>query len=98
MYFSSNRDGSFGGFDIYKSEGRLNIWSEPKNVKELNSPQDDLYLTFYNEKRGYFSSNREGQNFKIQNIVATIYSLLSTHLKKKLIHLPQKLALKTFCL
>ena len=54
MYFSSNRDGSFGGFDIYKSEGRLNIWSEPKNVKELNSPQDDLYLTFYNEKRGYF--------------------------------------------
>ena len=64
MYFSSNRDGSFGGFDIYKAEGRLNIWSEPKNVKELNSPQDDLYLTFYNIKRGYFSSNREGAKFQ----------------------------------
>ena len=64
MYFSSNRNGGLGGFDIYKAEGSLNIWREPKNVEELNTPQDDLYLTFYNEKRGYFSSNREGAKFQ----------------------------------
>jgi outer membrane protein OmpA-like peptidoglycan-associated protein len=64
MYFSSNRKNGFGGFDIYKSEGRLNLWREPENVKELNTKKDDLYLTFYDEKSGYFSSNRVGSKFQ----------------------------------
>lgn len=64
MYFSTNRKGTEGGFDIYKSKGALNLWDNPINVKELNSPQDDLYLTFYDKKSGYFSSNRKGAKYQ----------------------------------
>ena len=65
IYFSSNRKNGVGGFDIYKAEGSLNLWAEAKNIKELNTNQDDLYLTFYDENNGYFASNRKGS--KSQN-------------------------------
>jgi hypothetical protein len=58
LYFSSNRKNGLGGFDIYKSKGRLNLWEKPINVIQLNSKQDEMYLTFYNEIKGYFASNR----------------------------------------
>ena len=60
MYFSSNKSGGMGAFDIYKSSGKLNLWKQPVNVKELNTSQDELYITFYDENNGYFSSNRNG--------------------------------------
>ena len=59
LYFSSNRKNGLGGFDIYKSEGRLNLWGKPINIIQLNSKQDEMYLTFYNETKGYFASNRK---------------------------------------
>ena len=46
MYFSSNRKKSAGGFDIYKTDGRFNLWNKPQNVKELNTKKDEMYLTF----------------------------------------------------
>lgn len=58
LYFSSNKKGGYGGFDIYKSTGKLNLWETPKNVIELNSTSDEMYLTFYNLEKGYFASNR----------------------------------------
>ena len=58
LYFSSNRNNGLGGFDIYKSKGRLNLWEKPINALQFNSKQDEMYLTFYNETKGYFSSNR----------------------------------------
>ena len=58
LYFSSNKKGGRGGFDIYKSKGELNLWGPTKNVIELNSKHDEMYLTFYKEKEGYFASNR----------------------------------------
>ncbi len=64
MYFSSNKKGGSGGFDIYKAKGSLNLWGEAKNAKKLNSNQDELYLTFYDEYSGYFASNRDGANFE----------------------------------
>jgi len=96
MYFSSNRDGSFGGFDIYKSEGQLNIWGEPTNVKELNSPQDDLYLTFYNEKRGYFSSNREGAKFQNTEYCCNDIFSFEHPSKEKIDTLTSKISVENF--
>ena len=64
MYFSSNKIGGQGGFDFYAAKGLLNLWDTPINISELNSQQDDLYLTFYNKNTGYFSSNRKGAKFK----------------------------------
>ena len=63
IYFSSNRKNGIGGFDVYKAEGSLNRWKKPKNVEEINSNNDDLYLTFYDENGGYLSSNRHGSKF-----------------------------------
>ena len=64
MYFASNEKEGIGGFDIYSAEGSLNLWKEPKNVQELNTNQDDLYLTFYDENNGYLTSNRNGAKFE----------------------------------
>ena len=58
LYFSSNRVNGLGGFDIYKSKGKLNLLGKLTNITKLNSKKDEMYLTFYNEKKGYFSSNR----------------------------------------
>ena len=60
LYFSSNKKGGLGGFDIYKAEGKLNLWEEPINAVQFNSKQDEMYLNFYDETKGYFASNRKG--------------------------------------
>lgn len=63
IYFSSNKEEGEGGFDIYKSEGKLNLWKNVENVKELNTKQDEMYLNFYNSSSGYFASNRTGAQY-----------------------------------
>jgi hypothetical protein len=60
LYFSSNKKGGFGGFDIYKAEGKFNLWEKAINAIQFNSKQDEMYLTFYSETKGYFASNRKG--------------------------------------
>jgi hypothetical protein len=67
MYFSSNRENGAGGFDIYKAQGSLNLWLNPINIVDLNTNYDDLYVTFYDENNGYFSSNRKGAKFESTN-------------------------------
>ena len=65
LYFSSNRNEE-SGFDIYKNKGYSNLWEKTKNVNELNSKVDDLYLIFYNELSGHLSSNRPPSLFTNQ--------------------------------
>jgi outer membrane protein OmpA-like peptidoglycan-associated protein len=61
IYFSSNRKGGIGGFDIYmaKLDGSL---PKPINLgKPMNSKGDDFSFIIDNVKlKGYFSSNRRG--------------------------------------
>jgi tetratricopeptide (TPR) repeat protein len=60
LYFSSNRQLGFGGFDIYKSKGlpgKLNLVENAGT--DLNSPADDYYFAFLaKDSLGYFASNR----------------------------------------
>ena len=63
MYFSSNRENSMGGFDIYFSEGRFNLWKETDNFKELNTEKDEMYFSLFSDSIGYLSSNRKGAKF-----------------------------------
>ena len=60
IYFSSNRKGGKGGFDIYmaKIDGSI---PKPINLGEpMNSKGDDFSFIIDNAKlKGYFSSNRE---------------------------------------
>ena len=64
LYFSSNRKGGLGGFDVYKSSGKLNLWTKTSNVKHFNSKDDEMYLSFYSKDKGYFSSNRKGAKYE----------------------------------
>jgi hypothetical protein len=64
LYFSSNRNGGMGGFDIYYSTFENNTWSAPILLQEpINSPFDDFscYI-FPDETSGFFSSSREGKD------------------------------------
>lgn len=60
LYFSSNRQLGFGGFDIYKSKGAPGTFNLVENAgTEVNSPADDYYFTFHSkDSLGYFASNR----------------------------------------
>ena len=64
LYFSSNRKKGSGGFDIYKSKGKLNLWKFAENTIQFNTKEDEMYLTFFNENTGYFSSNRKGAKYE----------------------------------
>lgn len=61
LYFSSNKPGGQGGFDIYmtKLDGSI---EEPINLgKPMNSKADDFCFIINKEtQKGYFSSNRRG--------------------------------------
>ena len=61
LYFSSNKPGGEGGFDIYmtKLDGSI---EEPINLgKPMNSKGDDIsFIINRDTQRGYFSSNRRG--------------------------------------
>jgi hypothetical protein len=60
LYFSSNRKNGVGGFDIYTADGKLNLWDKPINAIQFNTKQDEMYLSFYTQTKGYFASNRKG--------------------------------------
>ncbi len=57
LYFVSNRKGGLGGKDIYYSVKKDNKWSEPVNIKILNTKYDEDGLFIHpNGKTLYFSS------------------------------------------
>ena len=59
LYFSSDRKDGMGGFDIYKVKGNLTLWETPTLLAEpFNTPFDEMYLNFFTENKGNFSSNR----------------------------------------
>lgn len=71
LYFSSDREGGLGGFDIYCAVGQRNTWQQAEPVCGcLNSEQNDLYFTIARHDSasgiptaGYLSSNRKDSYF-----------------------------------
>ena len=59
MVFASNRDGGFGGYDLYYSKFIDNEWSEPVNFGEsINSKFDEFRPISIDNNVMIFSSNR----------------------------------------
>lgn len=62
LYFSSNRDGGLGGYDLYMVKRLPNgAWGEPKNLgSPINTAKDELSPHLVDEGSSlYFSSNRD---------------------------------------
>lgn len=70
LYFSSRREGSMGGYDIFYTEkDRDGNWSDPVNIGyPINTPEDDVFFVVSgNARYAYFSSDREG-GYGLQDI------------------------------
>lgn len=61
LFFSSDRPGSIGGFDVFSAKWDRKGWKNVQNLgKGINSAMDDLYFTSgTDEYSAYFSSNRK---------------------------------------
>ncbi len=58
LYFSSDRDGGFGGRDIYRCEFLNGRWTEPLNLGDhVNTPYDEVFPYLQHGTTLYFSSN-----------------------------------------
>jgi hypothetical protein len=57
LYFSSNKPGGFGGFDIYISEFNEGAWSEPINLGPVVNSKGDEITPFFEGNSLYFASN-----------------------------------------
>jgi hypothetical protein len=57
LYFSSNRPGGYGGFDLYKTVFINGRWSTPVNLgPDVNTPGDEISPILRNQKL-YFASD-----------------------------------------
>lgn len=66
LYFSSNKDGGHGNFDVYCSNGQRDQYATPVNLgPTLNSPQNDNYFTVspLDPNTGFLASNRSESYF-----------------------------------
>ncbi len=64
LYFSSNRDGGFGGFDIFKATAVSGVWEGVEmQPAPVNSAGDDIGIIYDDAiKTGYVVSDRIGGN------------------------------------
>ena len=62
LYFSTMGRRTLGGFDIYKSKGFDNQWTEPEHIGlPFNSSANDVYYTLGDgERSAFMASNRRG--------------------------------------
>lgn len=62
LYFSSNNPNSTGGYDVFRSNLKNNLWQQPFNLgPPINTANDDIYYTVRADgKKGYYSSYKRG--------------------------------------
>ena len=75
IYFSSNRPGGFGGYDIYKCVLEYGVWSIPENLgSTVNTPYDERTPYLCNDRSTlYYSTNNPAISIGGLDIVKTFF-------------------------
>jgi tetratricopeptide (TPR) repeat protein len=61
LFFSSDWHQGFGGFDVFKTKQRGDVWEDVQNMGTcVNSTMDEYYFMMDNAGNGFFTSNRFG--------------------------------------
>ena len=61
LIFSSNREGGYGGMDLYKSEFLNGQWSAPANLgPHINTTKNEVFPYVHETGKLYFASNGHG--------------------------------------
>ena len=61
LFFASDREGGYGGMDIYASNFKEGQWSAPHNLGEkVNTPGNDVFPYIHDDGTLYFSSDGWG--------------------------------------
>ncbi len=68
FYFSSESHNTMGGFDVFKSEFKNQMWQEPVNIGyPVNSPSDELYYKpDVLSNLAFFTSNRKSEGDRME--------------------------------
>jgi len=65
LFFSSNRQGGYGGFDLYRMHWKEGVWSEVAILQStVNSAEDERYCTVWKGDL-YFSTKTESGDWDI---------------------------------
>ncbi len=86
LYFSSDGKGGFGGLDILRAKGKLNIWTDPVALPApINSAADDAYYSADAKgENGFFTSNRNSESAsEIKTCCEDIYAFTYNYTPKK---------------
>ena len=61
LYFSSNKEGGYGGMDLYQSKFLNGRWSDPTNLgPTINTEKNELFPFIHENGTLYFASNGHG--------------------------------------
>ncbi len=62
IFFSSNRPGGYGGYDLYFADSRAGRWGAPVNLgAEINTEGDETFPRYHGSGYLFFSSDGHGE-------------------------------------
>ena len=75
LIFAANYPGGEGGFDLYRSQLKGEVWTEPENLgPAVNTPENEIYPFMHKSGRLVFSSNGHDNNKAGYDLFETVFT------------------------